>query len=260
MSIHPTAIIDPAATLAGDVSIGAYAFVGPDVEIRSGCVLHHHASITGTTKLEEGVQVHPFASVGSTPQDLKYKTGELCECFIGSRTVIRESVTINAGSRQDVPTKIGSDCLLMAYAHVGHNSTVGNGVVIANAGTLGGHVVIGDNVIVGGLVGIHQFVRVGKLAIIGGCSKVVQDIPPFMMADGNPAKIRSINQVGLERNEFDKEAINRIKQCTTTLTRRGHALPNALAKIQDLADGCTEVQEVIEFVKTSKRGIPRGVR
>lgn len=258
--IHSTAIVDSKAEVDENVQIGPYAIVGPDVRVASGCHIMHHASVSGHTLLESDVVIHPFASVGGVPQDLKYTQGEICRLDIGERTILRESVTVNAGTDQDVYTKIGSDCLLMAYAHVGHNSILGNHVILANAATLGGHVVIGDGAIIGGLVGVHQFVHIGGLAILGGCSKVVQDIPPYMMADGNPARVRTINQVGLERQGFQRNTMQLLKKTCTTLFHRGHSLKNAILIVKDFKEPTPEVEEVLSFISKSNRGIARGIK
>ncbi|MBN2145533.1 MAG: acyl-ACP--UDP-N-acetylglucosamine O-acyltransferase [Candidatus Aureabacteria bacterium] len=256
--IHPTALIDPKAHIETDVLIGPHVVIGPDVQIHKGVSIHHHASIIGNTVIEKDVQIHSFASIGDIPQDLKYKK-EKCYCNVGERTVIREFATINAGVENQGPiTQIGSDCLMMAYSHLGHNTIVGNHVVIANSGTLAGHVKVDDYAIIGGLVGVHQFVHIGTLTIVGGCSKVNKDLPPFMLADGIPARIHYINKVGLKRKGYDPEVISKIKETFILLYRSGLNVSQALEKLVPLSNKCSEVKAVVQFIKDSERGIARG--
>src|SRR6266568_216540 len=184
--IHPTAIVAPGAMLAEDVIVGPYCIVGETVTLSAGVVLCSHAVIDGRTIIGEGTRVFPFASIGLEPQDLKYR-GEQSELVIGRNNTIREYVTMNPGTAGGgMVTRVGDDCLFMVGAHVAHDFQIGNSVIMANNATLAGHVVVEDYAVIGGLSAVHQFVRIGKLAMIGGCSKVVQDIPPFMIGDGNP--------------------------------------------------------------------------
>jgi UDP-N-acetylglucosamine acyltransferase len=257
--IHSTAIVDPKAKIASDVDIGPYAFIGPDVILQQGVSIGHHASVTGYTEIGKEVKIYPFASVGDNPQDLKYK-GERCACKVGDRTVIREFVTINSGAKTQGPiTQIGEDCLMMAYSHLGHNTVVGNGVVIANSGTLAGHVVVDDYAIIGGLVGVHQFVHIGTLTIVGGCSKVNKDLPPFMLADGIPARIHYINKVGLKRRGFQIKNISKIKETFILLYRSGLNVSQALKKLAPFTKEYPEIKTIIQFIKHSERGIAKGI-
>ncbi|EKD28678.1 MAG: Acyl-(Acyl-carrier-protein)-UDP-N-acetylglucosamine O-acyltransferase [uncultured bacterium] len=256
--IHKTAIIDKKAKIEKDVEIGPHVIIGPNVIIHSGVVIQHHACVDNHTEIHNDVNIFPFASVGSDPQDLKFKKGDEAYCTVGKRTVIREFVTINAGSKKDHITQIGSDCLLMAYSHLGHNAVIGNHVIIANVGTLAGHVHIDDNAIVGGLVGIHQFVKVGKMVIVGGCSKVVKDIPPFMLADGNPAEVRGINKIGLRRHNYTTKQSAAIKDAYKILYRSKLTRPQALKKLQDLTEEIPEVGDILDFIAKSNRGITKG--
>jgi UDP-N-acetylglucosamine acyltransferase len=261
MSIHTTAIVDKKAEVSTDVEIGPYAVIGPNVRLESRVRVMHHASVFGNTVIESGVEIHPFCSIGGAPQDFKYK-GEPVYCRVGARTILREYVTINAGSNTDSKgtqgcptTQIGSDSMMMAYAHLGHNTVVGSGVVIANSGALAGHVTVGDDAIIGGLVGVHQFVHIGKMVIIGGCSKVVKDIPPYMLAQGNPAKVRYVNKVGLRRKGFSPQAINHIKNAFVTLYAGGLNVSQAFEKLQVSAQESLEVKEILDFIEMSDRGL-----
>ena len=258
MSIHSTAIVDKKAEVAGNVEIGPYAVIGPHVRLEPGVVVMHHASVSGNAVIESGAEIYPFCSIGGAPQDLKYK-GEPIYCRVGARTILRECVTINAGAKgpkgEWPATQIGSDGMMMAYSHLGHNTVVGNAVVIANSGALAGHVTVGDSAIIGGLVGVHQFVHVGKMVIIGGCSKVVKDIPPYMLAQGNPAKVRYINKVGLRRKGLSAEALNHIKDAFVTLYASGLNVSQAFEKLQASSREFPEVKEILDFIEMSERGL-----
>jgi len=236
MAIHQTAIIHKTAKIHEDVEVGPYAVIGENTEIGKGCKIFSHAV------------------VGSQCQDLKYK-GEKSYVCIGENTVIREFVTINRATGEGDETFIGSNCLLMAYVHVAHNCRVGNNVVIANCGTLAGHVEIEDRANIGGLVAIHQFCRIGKFSITGGCSKVVQDVPPYMIADGHPARIHSINVIGLRRNNIPDDIRSNIKQAYKILYRSGLSIPTAIQKIIEEIPSGKEISHLIDFIRRSERGI-----
>ena len=205
MNIHSTAVVHKKAKLGQDVEIGPYAVIGEHATIGRGTKIGPHCVIEGWTSLGKNCRIFSGAVVGSVSQDLKFK-GRRSFVKIGDNNTIREYATINRGTRQDSVTSIGNDNLIMSYAHIAHDCLIGNKVIIAHCGTLAGYVTIEDAVIVGGLVGIHQFVRIGTLAIIGGCSKVVEHIPPYAMADGHPTKIYGLNTIGLNRNGISKSA------------------------------------------------------
>src|SRR6185436_12299408 len=209
--IHPTAIVHPKARLANDCQIGPYCLIGEHVELGEGCKLHSHVVIDGHTRLGRENEIFPFASIGLKTQDLKWKGG-LTRTEIGDRNTFRESVTVNSATGDGEVTVIGSDNHILAYSHIAHNVTLGNHIIMSNVATLAGHIVVEDHVVIGGLVAIHQFCRIGCYSIIGGCSKVVQDVPPYMLADGNPAETRTINKVGLERNGISEESQAALKQ------------------------------------------------
>lgn len=206
--IHPTAVIHPHAKIGKNVQIGPYAVIDENVEIGDGTKIMPHAVITGWTGIGQDCIVYPGAVIGSEPQDLKFK-GEKSYTFIGNRTTIRECATIHRGCGEESETRIGNDCLLMAYTHVAHNCNVGNNVIMANSAMIAGHVVVEDKVVIGGITGVHQFVRIGRNAMIGGASKLVQDVVPYTIVDGHPAKVSGLNNVGISRAGISIESRDR---------------------------------------------------
>lgn len=256
-SIHPTAIVDPGAELAAGVVVGPYAVIGPNVRIGLRTSLGAHCVLEGDTSIGADCQIFTGAVVGSIPQDLKY-AGEKSELIIGDRNRIREYVTINPGTKGGGgKTVIGSDCLLMAYAHVAHDCQVGNHVVIANSAALAGHILIEDRAIVGGLVGIHQFVRVGALAMIGGCSRVVQDIPPYSTCVGYPAQVFGLNSEGLRRAEMSEETKEHLHKAFRILFHSKLSMSNAIQHVVQNIPSCPEVEHLLDFIRQSKRGVCR---
>jgi len=256
MAIHPTAIVHQGAKIASTAEIGPYCVVHENVEIGEEVRLDSHVVVDGWTTLGDRCRVHPFASVGGDSQDLKFK-GERTFVKIGPDTTIREYVTINGGTGEDTETVIGSGCHIMAYAHIAHNCIVGNNVILANCGTLAGHVIVEDKAVIGGLVAIHQFCRIGTLSIIGGCSKVIQDIPPYMMADGHPAVIRGLNLLGLKRRQVSSESQKKLKLAFKLIYRSGLNTSNALKEISDQTNHSPEVHQFVEFIKSAERGISK---
>jgi len=252
--IHPTAIIHPAAKIGDDCEIGPYCVIGEHVGIGPRCRLHSHVVIDGHTRMGEANQAYPFATIGLQTQDLKWKGG-LTRTEIGSHNTFRENVTIHSATSDGDATLIGNHNNLLAYAHVAHDCKLGDHIVMSNVGTLAGHVVVEDHAIVGGLAAVHQFCRIGRMSIIGGCSKVVQDVPPYMMADGNPASTRTVNKVGMERNGVSDGAQSAIRQAFKILFREGLTISNALAQIQMELPQLPEIAELVKFVKSSERGI-----
>lgn len=257
MKIHPTAIVDKKAKLADDVEVGPYAIIGPNVEIGKGTVIGPRANIEGHTTLGEGNRIFTGAVIGSAPQDLKYK-GQKSFLKIGKNNTIREYVTMNSGTEEGTTTCVGDGNLFMAYSHVAHNCRVGNNCVIANAGTLAGHVTLEDKVVLGGFSGIHQFTRVGKMSIIGGCSKVVQDIPPFSTCDGNPARVYGLNLIGVRRAGMPQKAQRELKKAFKILFHSRLALKNGIEKVKKETASIEEVEYLLNFLKDSERGICRG--
>lgn len=220
------------------------------------CRLHSHVVIGGHTRMGEGNSVFPFASIGLETQDLKWKGGHT-RTEVGSNNTFREYVTIHSATGDGEVTTVGSNNHILAYCHIAHNVVLGNHVIMSNVATLAGHVVVEDYAVVGGLAAIHQFCRIGKMSIIGGCSKVVQDVPPFMLADGNPAETRTINKVGLERNGVSEEAQQALRQAFKILFREGLTIPNALARIEQELPPLPEIQHLVNFVRCSERGISK---
>ncbi len=255
--IHPTAIVDKKAKLADDVEVGPYAIIGPNVEIGKGTVIGPRANVEGYTTLGEGNRIFTGGVIGSAPQDLKYK-GEKSFLKIGKNNTIREYVTMNPGTEEGAATCIGDGNLFMAYSHVAHDCRIGNSCVIANIGTLAGHVTMEDRVVLGGLAAIHQFTRVGKMSIIGGCSKVVQDIPPFSTCDGNPARVYGLNLIGVRRAGMPQKAQRELKKAFKILFHSKLALKNGIEKVKKEITSIEEVEYLINFLKGSERGICRG--
>lgn len=255
-SIHPTAIVEDGAVLGADVTLGAYCVVGPHAKIGDGTELMAHAVVDGYTTVGRECTIHPFARIGGKTQDLKYKGGAP-GVVVGDRTVMRECVTINAGTHDGEMTEVGSDCLLMAYSHVAHACKIGNGVIIANGTQLAGDVIVEDFAIIEGLCGVVQFRRVGKMAFLGGYTKATKDIPPFMIADGLDVQIRGFNKIGMERRGVSEESRAAIKQAYRILYRKKLALPDALEMIESDVPQTPEVKYLLDFIRSSEIGIVR---
>jgi UDP-N-acetylglucosamine acyltransferase len=258
VSIHPTAIIEAGAELGADVQIGAYAFVGTGVQLGAGTQLHHHASVEGRTTVGTKCELFPYACIGGKTQDLKYKGGRP-GLRIGERNVFREYVTVHAATFDDEFTVIGSDNTILAYSHIAHDCIVGDHCVMSNGTMLAGHVIVEDHVIIGGYGGVHQFCRLGAYAMLSATAKLVQDLPPFFIADGTPAVVRAYNKVGLERNGHTPEQLDRVKQIFRILYRDGLNRTQALEKISTHPDATSaEFQRVIAFAAKSTRGLTPG--
>lgn len=260
-NIHSTAIVDPAARIDSTVTVGPYAVIGPHVNIGARTSVGAHCVIEGHTTIGEDNQIFQFASLGGIPQDKKY-AGEPTRLAIGNRNTIREFCTFNIGTAQDLGvTTIGDDNWIMAYVHIAHDCVVGNQTILANNATLAGHVHIGDWVIVGGLTGVHQFSRIGAHAMAGFASHISQDVPPFMMVDGNPLAVRGFNIEGLRRRGFSAERISAIKQAHRALYRQGLTLEAAISTMTELMaehpQGADDIALLRDFVASSQRGIAR---
>ena len=259
--IHPTAIVDPRADLAASVSVGPYSIIGAQVTIAEGTSIGAHCVIEGRTTIGRDNRIFQFCSIGAIPQDKKYG-GEPTALEIGERNTIREFCTFNLGTAQDsAVTRVGSDNWIMAYVHIAHDAQVGDQTVLANNATLAGHVHVGDWVIVGGRTGVHQFVKIGAHAMIGFASAVSQDVPPFMLVDGNPLAVRGFNVEGLRRRGFTPGRIAAVKQMHRLLYREGLTLDDARARIAALADASpearAEVDAMLAFLARAQRGIAR---
>jgi UDP-N-acetylglucosamine acyltransferase len=255
-AVGALSVVDPRARIEDDVVIGPFCVVGPGVTLESGVVLDSHVRIEGHTTLGRGVHVHAGAVLGGPPQDLKFK-GVTSHLVIGERTVIRECVTANVATDEGESTRIGAHCLVMAYAHVAHNTVVGDRVILANGVQLAGYVTIEDYAIVGGLVPVHQFVRVGAHSMIGGGCRVPQDVLPYTRAAGQPLKPIGLNLVGLQRRGFSEATIASLKLAYRLLLRSGLKLEEACARIQADVDPCPEVEHFVRFALASQRGVTR---
>ncbi len=254
--IHSTAVIHPKAQVASGCEIGPYCVIGEHVALGEGCKLHSHVVIDGHTTLGKRNEIFPFASIGLKSQDLKWKGG-VTRTVIGEDNAFREYVTIHSATSDGDATTVGSHNHILAYCHIAHDCRVGSHIIMSNVGTLAGHVTVEDHAIVGGLAAVHQFCRIGTMAIIGGCSKVVQDVPPFMLADGNPAETRTVNKVGLERNGVSEEAQSALRSAYKILFREGLTISNALAKIEADLPLLPEVKHLVQFARSSERGISK---
>lgn len=261
VKIHPTAIVHPGAKLSEEVDVGPYAQIGEHVSIGARTKIGASCIVEGRTVCGEDNQFFAGAVIGSIPQDLKYQ-GETNQLTIGSRNRIREYVTINPGTQGGgSKTAIGDDNLLMAYAHIAHDCVIGNRVIIANAGTLAGHILVEDRAVIGGLVGVHQFVRIGTLAIIGGVSRITKDVPPYAMCVGNPtAHVYGLNVEGLRRAGMTQETKRALKQAFKILFNSGLAFSHAIAQVERDVTKCPEVAHLLEFIRHSKRGVAAGAR
>jgi UDP-N-acetylglucosamine acyltransferase len=255
--IHETALVDPRAEIDSDVEVGPYSIVGGCVRIGKGSRIKSHVVIEGRTTLGEGNVIFQFATVGSVPQDLKYK-GEPSELIIGNHNTIREFVSINPGTTGGgMITRVGDRNLLMMYCHIAHDCILGNHNIIANGATLGGHVVVEDYVIVGGLVGIHQFTKVGRGAILGAGSMVSKDVPPYCNATGDRARLHGLNLEGLRRRGVKKEKIDALKRAYRILFRSRLKTRDAIAEVRQEVSSCAEAEQLVTFVENSQRGICR---
>ncbi len=256
-TIHPTAIIDPTAELHETVSVGPYSIIAGKVTIDSGTQIGSHVFIDQYTRIGKDCQLFPFTSIGTAPQDKKFK-GEKTELVIGDENVIREYATINRGTPDGGGvTRIGNQNLLLAYIHIAHDCHLGNGITMVNVATLGGHVTLEDYSVIGGLAAVHQFVRIGAHAYVGGKTGVSQDIPPFVLASGERAKLFGLNIVGLKRHNFSNEAIQALKKAYQTVIRSHLTIQEAMIRVEKEVPVFPEVQQFLEFVRNSKRGIPR---
>ena len=254
--IHPTAVIHPRAQVGANCEIGPYCVIGEHVALGDECRLHSHVVIDGHTTLGKRNEIFPFASIGLKTQDLKWKGG-LTRTQIGDNNTFREYVTIHSATSDGETTIVGSHNHLLAYCHLAHNVVLGNQVIMSNVATLPAHVTVEDHAVIGGLAAIHQFCRIGKMSIVGGCSKVVQDVPPFMLADGNPAETRTVNKVGMERNGVSEEAQSALRQAYKILFREGLTISNALARIEADLPKLPEVVHLVQFARSSARGISK---
>jgi UDP-N-acetylglucosamine acyltransferase len=255
--IHPTALVDPAARLGPGVQVGPYAIIGADVVLGEGCKVGHHATLEGPSTIGARNEFFPYAAIGFKTQDLKYK-GEPTYLEIGDGNTFREFSTVHRGTAPGEKTVIGHGNLFLAYSHIAHNCEVGNHTIFSNNATLAGHVVVGDHAIISGLSAVHQFCRIGAHSIIGGCAKIVQDVPPYLIADGNPAHLRGVNHVGLERRGFAEAEIKALRRAYRILADKTLNFSQAVDKIEASEDAAVpHVKILTDFFRTTQRGVIR---
>lgn len=255
--IHATAIVDSKAEIDSNVEIGPYSIIEENVVIGSGTVIGPHVVIQPYVTIEPDCQIFQYAAIGAPPQSLKFK-GEKSDVKIGRGSIVREFVTIHRGTEFGGGlTEIGEDNFLMAYTHIAHDCKTGRKVVMSNNTTLGGHITIGDNATIGGLVAIHQFVRIGDHAFVGGKSAVVKDIPPYVIAAGDRAKLHGLNSVGLKRFGFSQETLLLLKKAYRIIFRIGLTMNEAIERVKEEVEQVPEVVNLIDFIKSSQRGITR---
>lgn len=254
--IHPTAIIEDGAQLAGDVEIGAYAYIGAQVRMGAGCVILHHATVDGNTVMGSRNIVYPYSYVGARSQDLKFKGGNP-GVIIGDDNCFREYTSVHAATEDGKFTTIGSNNNFLAYNHVAHDCIIGDYAIISNNCGIAGHVRIGNHVVMGGFAGVHQFCHIGDFSMVAAMAKVVQDVPPFVIVDGNPAKTRTINKVGLERNGFDVAQMAQIRSTYKILFKSDKTREEAIEalRLQTTTNDHALVKTILEFVENSERGI-----
>jgi len=252
--VHPTAIVSPSATLGANVRIGPYAIVGDRCEIGDGAVLEPHAVLERNVKLAANVMIGVGSVIGGDPQDLKFK-GEDTWVEIGEGSRIREYSTINRGTAQSLRTTVGKGCFLMSYVHLAHDCHVGDGVIISNGTQLAGHVTIEDRAIISGLVAVHQFVKIGRHAFVGGCSRVAKDVPPFLKAVGNPVKLYGLNSVGLTRSGFAEETVRELKRAYRLFFRSELNVSQAMERARSELQQIEEVDHFLRFLEDSGRGV-----
>jgi len=256
--IHPTAIVSPLARLGNNVRVGPFCVIGANVELGDECVLHSHVVLEGHSKFGRGNEFFPFAAIGGKSQDLKY-IGEPTYLEVGDHNVFRENTTVHRSTADGEPTRIGSHNLLLCYSHVAHDCQLGNHIILSNSVGLAGHIVVDDHAIISGLAAAHQFCRIGKHSIVGGLSKVVQDVPPFMIVDGNPASVRGLNLVGLQRRGFSEEDIKHLKVAYKKLfLKKDGNMATSLSSLKAMHSADTpQVAHLIDFIEKSQRGVIR---
>jgi len=254
--IHPTAVIQEGARIGEGCRIGPYCVIGPNVILGIGCELHSHVVIDGHTEIGSENTFYPFASIGLRTQDLKWDGGTTWT-RVGSNNTFREYVTVHSATADGDATVIGSHNNLLAYTHVAHDCQLGDHIIMSNVGTLAGHVIVEDRAIVGGLAAVHQFCRIGTMSIIGGCSKVVQDVPPYMMVDGNPAVTRTLNKEGLKRNGVNEDTQKSMRQAYRILFRSEQTFTNAVKQVRADVATSPELEHLLAFIESSERGIAK---
>lgn len=252
--IHASALVDSSVELGADVEIGPWAIVGPRCVVGAGSVIAARATLERDVTLGQRVRVGVGSVLGGDPQDLKYR-GEDTRVEIGDDTTLREYVTVNRGTSHSLVTRVGQGCFLMGYVHIAHDCALGDGVIISNGTQLAGHVVVDDRATISGLCAAHQFVRIGAHAFVGGCSRVAQDVPPYVKAVGNPVKLFGLNSVGLQRSGFADPVVKELKRAYRLLFRSEHNVSQGLARARSECEALTEVTRFLDFVEQSERGV-----
>jgi UDP-N-acetylglucosamine acyltransferase len=252
--IHPTAIVHDSAEIGADVEIGPFAIVGENCRIGDACVVAARATLERNVILGAGVKVGIGTVLGGDPQDLKFK-GEMTTVEIGDGTTIREYTTINRGTTQSYKTTVGKGCFIMSYVHLAHDCHIGDGVILVNSVQLAGHVSVGDKAIIAGQSAAHQFVRIGQYSFVGGCSRISQDVPPYIKAVGNPIKLYGLNSVGLQRNNFPEDVVRELKRAYRLFFRSELNVSQAKERAASELKPFPEVQELLRFVEESGRGV-----
>lgn len=255
ITVHKTALVDPHAEIADGCTIGAYCTIGPYVTIGENTNLISHVVVDGYTTIGSGCKIYPFTTIGMQSQDLKYVEGQVTYCVIGDNNIIREHVSVHAATEEHTTTRVGSNCALLAQAHVGHNCTVGDYVIISHAAALGGHVVVGERANIGGFAGVHQFCNVGEYSMVGGMSSVLKDVLPFVIADGNPAMVRGINKIGMQRGNLPEDTIRDVQEVFKILYLRDHLWAEAIRVVEDNLGHREHVQKMLKAIADSDRGI-----
>ena len=257
VEIDKMAVVHPKAQLGEDCYIGPFCTVSENVVIGDRTTLQSHVVLDGNTTIGSDCRIFPFASIGTRSQDLKWMEGNQCYTEVGSFTMIREYVTIHAGTNDGTKTTVGNHCALLALSHVGHNCEVGNHIVLSHSATLGGHVIVDDYANIGGLSAVHQFCHIGRNAMVAGMARVVQDVLPFTIAEGAPASMRIINKIGMERTGFSKDDITVANKCYRIIFMRDLKLDEALAQIEDEFPESSVAKEMVSFARTATRGLAR---
>jgi len=257
VEIDKLAVVHPKAKLGEDCYIGPFCTISENAVIGDKTRLQSHVVVYGNTTIGNDCRIFPFASIGTQSQDLKWQEGNQCFTTVGNSTIIREYVTIHAGTDDGTTTSVGNNCALLALSHVGHNCTVGNNVVMSHQATLAGHVTVADHANIGGLSAVHQFCQVGRNAMIAGMARVIQDVLPFTIAEGAPANMRIINKIGMERNGYSKDDVSVANKCYRILFMRDLKLQEALEQIESEYADNEVAKEMVSFARTSTRGLAR---
>lgn len=255
ITVDKTARVDANAELGDGCTIGAYCTVGPYVTIGQNTKLVSHVVVDGYTTIGSDCKIYPFTTIGLQSQDLKYVEGQVTYCVIGDNNIIREHVSIHAATEEHTTTRVGSNCALLAQSHVGHNCTVGDYVILSHASALGGHVLVGDRANIGGLAAVHQFCNVGEYSMVGGMSCVLKDVLPFAIANGNPATIRGVNKIGMQRGNLPEDTIRDVQEVFKILYLRDHLWVEAIRIVEDELGHVEHVQKMLGAIADSERGI-----